>query len=178
MFLYLLGMLIAIVIDRVLKVYMTAYLAAGIKPFIPGFLQFRYTENTGAAFGSLENATLILTILTSILLFLLLYVIVSKMFNSKIANIGLMLIAAGGFGNLYDRIFYGYVVDYLEFTFVDYAIFNFADTLITVGAVLFVIYFLFFDRRFPQKAREGSAAEQSVAPEYMEKNAKTDQSGG
>lgn len=151
MVLYLVGMLILIVIDRVLKVVMTVYLADGVKPFIPGFIQFRYTENTGAAFGSFQGMTLILTILTSILILVLLYVIVSKMFKSKLANIALMLITAGGLGNLYDRIFNGYVVDYLEFMFVDYAIFNFADTLITVGAVLFVIYFLFFDKTFFQK---------------------------
>lgn len=170
--LYLVGMLILIIIDRVLKVGMTVYLADGVKPFIPGFIQFRYIENTGAAFGSFQGMTLVLTILTSVLILILLYVIVSKMFKSKLANISLMLITAGGLGNLYDRIFNGYVVDYLEFMFVDYAIFNFADTLITIGAILLVIYFLFFDRDFFQKkpkdaieGDKGSDSSQTVSDE-------------
>ena len=143
MIIYLSLTLILVIIDRFLKGFMTVYLTESmVKPFIPGFIQFRYIENTGAAFGIFQNSTVILSVITSVLILILLYVTISKRFSSALINTAITLITAGGIGNLYDRILNGYVVDYLEFTFVDYAIFNFADTLINIGAVMIVIYFI------------------------------------
>ena len=127
---------------------MSGYLqGSASKPFIPGIIQFRYTENTGAAFGFFSNMKPFLITVTSVLIIALLYIIVSERFSSKLINISLVLITAGGIGNLYDRIVHGYVVDYLEFTFVNYAIFNFADALINVGAVLLFISFFSFEKK-------------------------------
>ena len=57
-----------------------------------------------------------------------------------ILNVCLVLIIAGGVGNVIDRILYGYVVDFIEPLFIDFAVFNFADCCITVGAFMIIFY--------------------------------------
>ncbi|MCL1830328.1 MAG: signal peptidase II [Oscillospiraceae bacterium] len=148
MYIQLLSILGLVVIDRVLKVYMTNLLSDVYRvDFIPGVIHFVYLENTGASFGILQNATVLLSVVTFLVLLLLLYYIVSKRSSSRLLTISLVLITAGGIGNLYDRIVYGYVVDYIEFSFINYAVFNFADTLVNIGAVMLFVYLIFFDRQ-------------------------------
>ena len=62
------------------------------------------------------------------------------MFESKFLNICLVLIFAGGLGNLIDRIAYGYVIDFIEPLFIHFPVFNFADCCITVGAFMLIGY--------------------------------------
>ena len=58
-------------------------------------------------------------------------------------------------GNLYDRLVYGYVVDFIEFSFMNYAVFNFADALVNIGAVLLFVYLIFIDKSmFKNKEKE------------------------
>ena len=167
MIVYLAIILVLVLIDRALKVFMSVYLAdTPEKGFIPGFMRLSYTENTGASFGLLKNHTLFLTIITSVFVLVMLYVIVSKRTGSKLFNVSLILITAGGLGNLYDRIFYGYVVDYLEFTFVNYAVFNFADVIINIGAVFLFIYLIFIDRSFLRNRKKNDEPES--IPETVE----------
>ncbi len=112
-------------------------------PFIDGIIQFRYVENTGAAFSILSEKTWLLSILTGVMILIgLLYLFLGKADN-KLQYISLTLIIAGGLGNLVDRIFRGFVVDFIEYLFMEYAVFNFADILVTVGAVLLVVSVLF-----------------------------------
>ena len=63
----------------------------------------------------------------------------------------LSMLAAGALGNAIDRIFRGYVVDFISLAFVDFPVFNIADMAITVGAVLIIIYVMFFDRENKNK---------------------------
>ena len=147
MYIQLLSILCLVIIDRVLKVYMTGYLSGVARiDFIPGIIHFTYVENTGASFGILKDKTLLLSIVTFVVIICLLYYIVSRKSDSRLLTISLILITAGGIGNLYDRIVHGYVVDYIEFSFMNYAIFNFADALVNVGAVTLFIYLIFFEK--------------------------------
>ncbi len=107
---------------------------------INGVLDLRYSENTGAGFGMFSDATLALSVFTSLLvagifLYLLLY-----HRDHKVLRMSLVFISAGGVGNLVDRTNLGYVRDFFEFTFMDFAIFNVADTFITIGGVLLILY--------------------------------------
>lgn len=109
---------------------------------IEGFLRFRYIENTGAVFGSFSTHTVLLTIFSVILLaFTVIYLIKNKN-NSKLINFCLLLMVSGGIGNIIDRIRLQYVVDYIEPVFVNFAVFNFADCLITIGAFALIIYLI------------------------------------
>lgn len=105
---------------------------------IDGFIGLRYVENTGAAFGSFSGNTLVLTVFTGAVLLAGLILIVSGKIRHRGYLVCAVMITAGGTGNLIDRIFRGFVVDYIEPLFMNFAVFNFADILVTVGAFLLI----------------------------------------
>ncbi len=107
---------------------------------IDNILRFRYVENTGAVFGSFATHTLFLTVFSIILLAIVIYYLITNRNQSKFVNVCLLLMVSGGVGNIIDRIRLHYVVDYIEPLFIDFAVFNFADCLITVGAFSLIIY--------------------------------------
>ncbi|MDO5448263.1 MAG: signal peptidase II [Clostridia bacterium] len=114
-------------------------------PVIDNILQFRYVENTGAAFSILSDKTWLLSLITGLMIVgALLYLFISKP-KSKLLTTSIILVVSGGLGNLIDRIFRGYVVDFIEYLFMEYAVYNFADILVTIGAVLLVIA-IFLDK--------------------------------
>ncbi len=110
---------------------------------IPKVLQLHYTENDGAMMGMLQGKTTLMVLLALAVFVVLLYVIFSKKIRFGLAYCALVGILAGGLGNLIDRIFRGFVVDYIEVLFVRFYIFNFADCLITVGAFSIIFYELY-----------------------------------
>ena len=112
----------------------------GPKEFLFGLFQLRYVENTGAAFSSFSDNTQLLTVFTVIILAVCLLLLLTKKLKPLFLNICLLLVIAGGLGNVIDRIVYGYVVDFIEPLFFNFAVFNFADCCITVGAALIIIY--------------------------------------
>ena len=122
----------------------------GAKEFLFGLFQFRYVENTGAAFSSFSDNTALLTVATLIILSFCLVLLLSKKLKPMFVNICLLLVVAGGIGNVIDRILYGYVVDFIEPLFIDFAVFNFADCCITVGALMLIgyeVYEIFGERK-------------------------------
>ena len=127
--------------DQFIKYLVVEYL----KPIeyvdvVEGFLRFRYVENTGAVFGSFATHTVLLTIFSVVLLAFTIYFLVTNKSKSRLVNFCLLLMISGGVGNIIDRIRLQYVVDYIEPTFINFAVFNFADCLITVGAFILIIY--------------------------------------
>ena len=106
-------------------------------------LRFRYVENTGAVFGSFAAHTLLLTVFSIILLVFTIFFLIKNKDKSKLVNFCLLLMVSGGIGNIIDRIRLKYVVDFIEPLFVEFAVFNFADCLITVGAFTLIIYLIF-----------------------------------
>lgn len=132
------------VIDYIIKIAVLN----NLKPIktleiIPNLFSLTYVENKGAAFGMLSNARWVFIAFTIIVILLMIIFLFWKKPTSKILNISLILIIGGGLGNLVDRIFYGFVVDYLSVSFFP-PVCNFADYCVTVGAVLLVVYLLFF----------------------------------
>lgn len=115
-------------------------------PFIPGFMRITYVHNTGMAFSFLSGATWLLAVFSAIMagvVILLLFKYAPKI-KSKLFDIALCFLAGGAIGNLIDRIFRGYVIDMMDFEFVDFAIFNIADCFVTFGAVLLAIFVIWF----------------------------------
>ncbi len=128
-------------IDQLIKYFVIEYLKPiGVFELIDGFIRLRYVENTGAVFGSFSSHTAVLTVVSIILLIVTVYFLVSQKNKSKLVSLTLLLMIAGGIGNIIDRIRLHFVVDYIEPTFIDFAVFNFADCLITVGAFVLMIY--------------------------------------
>lgn len=135
--------------------------------FLFGLFQFRYVENTGAAFSSFANNKTILIMVSGLLLIGVLIVLLKRQIDSKFANAALVLVAAGGLGNMIDRILNGFVVDFIEPLFIDFAVFNFADMCITVGAFMligFEIYDIVRENK-KNKANKENTAEEDKANE-------------
>lgn len=112
---------------------------------IPKVVQLVFVKNTGAAFSLLSGKTYVLSIISLAVCTAVIWYLIRKKPQSKLLLASLGLILGGAFGNLIDRIFRNYVVDYIELCFVHFPVFNLADIAITVGAVLLMIYVVFFD---------------------------------
>ncbi len=132
-----------------------------------GFLDLTYSENTGAGFGSFKGNAVLLAVITGIVIVLMLgYLIVAKRQNMWL-RISLVLVSGGGIGNLVDRVNLGYVRDFFEFTFMDFAIFNVADFFVTIGSfmlIFYLIYLIAIDVKHGKKAKDKT----SVTAEYDE----------
>lgn len=112
------------------------------KVLIKGVLSLTYVENYGAAFGMLQNSRWVFITLTIAIISAILAYRIRSGENGKLFNSASFLLISGGMSNLIDRIFRGYVVDMIQFTFIDYPVFNFADCCVVAGAVLMCIYVL------------------------------------
>lgn len=131
-------------IDQLIKYFVLVKLRDSAPlVLIPHVLQLHYTENDGAMMGMLQGKTTLMAVLALAVFAVLLYLVFSKKIRFGLVYCCLAGILAGGLGNLLDRIFRGFVVDYIEVLFVKFYIFNFADCLITVGAFLIIFYELY-----------------------------------
>jgi signal peptidase II len=132
-------------IDRLTKNWAmraAAEAAGDVFALWPGVIGFRYAQNTGMAFSFFSGHPLALIASAAVLAAVsLLIAILNKRLSAGL-RAGLILMSAGGIGNITDRLAYGYVVDFMEFLFIDFAIFNMADVFITIGAAAVVIALL------------------------------------
>ena len=134
-------------IDQIIKVIVQSNLELNdTVSFIPGIISFTYVENTGAAFNSFDGQRWFLIGLTGIVILALIYLLAFKKIKNTVIIWHAAVILAGGLGNLIDRIFRGSVIDYIEFKFVNFAIFNFADCMVVLGVISLLVYILFFDK--------------------------------
>lgn len=142
-------------LDQVIKSAVTNRLAMD-KEFvlIRNIFQLRYIENSGAIFGSFQSGAKLLAFITAMIILVTLYLLLFNRIKNKFLYVCLVLVVSGGTGNLIDRITKGYVVDYLEPLFMNFAIFNFADCLVTVGAFSMAGYLIFDMIRDMRKAKE------------------------
>lgn len=111
---------------------------------IPGIINFnRIPPNAGAAFGMFSGQTWFLITITCVIMIICVAMLIRKTFDSRLMFWALCLVLGGGAGNLIDRIFRGgNVVDFLDFAFMDFPVFNVADISVCVGACLILIYFI------------------------------------
>ncbi len=112
---------------------------------IPHIVQLVYVKNTGAAFSLLSGKTYVLSLVSlAVCIFIVGYLIKKKPQN-RLFLVSLGMILGGAVGNLIDRALRNFVVDYIELCFIQFPVFNLADIAITCGAVLLMIYVIFFD---------------------------------
>ena len=119
---------------------------------INGVFSFYYAPNTGISFSMLEGKMLLIIIVTLIIAALLVYVLIRtpKTYYYMPFSVVLSVIIAGATGNLIDRIFRGYVIDFISLDIIHFPIFNVADICVTVGLVIlvFLIIFKYKDKDF------------------------------
>lgn len=107
---------------------------------IPNILDFTYIKNTGVAFGIGTNNLILIIILNIIILGFIIKFLKER--NNQVdfsIIIALILVLAGGISNLIDRIFRGYVIDFIDVNLLDFPCFNIADISITVGIMILII---------------------------------------
>lgn len=142
------GIAILIILDRLSKMWATATLMgqSGIE-LIPGALKFYYLPNgnTGAAFGMLEGQLWLFVLITLLVTLVMFYFMIKVPFTKKyvVFHLIFVFIIAGGIGNLYDRIVYGSVVDFIYFYLINFPIFNVADCYVTVATVVLAVVLIF-----------------------------------
>ena len=116
---------------------------------IPGLFHFTYVQNRGAAFSSFEGARWLFVALFLVFTVLAVWELIKKKLPfTKLERWCIISILAGGLGNVIDRVRLGYVIDMIEVEFVDFAVFNVADSFITCGCILLMVSLVFFNKKF------------------------------
>lgn len=163
MLIYALIILGGIVFDQVTK-YTVAY-------FLPidnskdvavwdGVFSLRCISNDGAAFGMLDDKRWVfMTISTVVILGMLVYLCVKHKTVPKLLGIAIALIVSGGIGNMIDRVFLGYVIDFIYFVPIDFPCFNVADSLVCIGCVMMFVAVLIYGDDDEEKKKKQAAAE-------------------
>ncbi len=134
-------MAVLVAIDQFIKYIAASKLVgAGTVVAIPKVLGWYYAENTGASFSMFSGKVNFLIIVTAVIIIAGFVFMFHKKTRFNLLYIGVCLALTGGIGNLIDRIFRGFVIDYIQTLFCDFPIFNFADCLICIGAGLMIVY--------------------------------------
>ena len=110
---------------------------------IKDVLYFNYVENRGAAFGIMQNKQWFFIVVTVILITAIIIYMLKTKSQNKLLNTSLIFIISGGIGNLIDRVFLGYVVDFIDVRIINYPVFNVADCFVVIGAILLCAILIF-----------------------------------
>lgn len=155
---FILTVVFSVGIDQITKYLAVKYLMPiGTFPIIKDVLHLTYVENTGAAFGMMKDSRWIFMTVSTVAILAIAYVLYKYGLEMPFASICLSMILGGGIGNMIDRILLGYVVDFVDFRLINFAVFNGADSFVCVGAFLLVIY-LFSDIVKESKTEESAEA--------------------
>ncbi len=131
-----------VIIDQLIKYNVNNKMFIGqTYPIIEDFLNFTYVRNTGIAFGLLKNNNIFMIIVILIIILLVIYFYKKEKNKNFLLSIATTIMLSGAIGNLIDRIFYGFIIDYIDFYF--WPAFNLADSLVVIGSILLAIYLIF-----------------------------------
>lgn len=138
--------IVLVAFDRATKYAAELYLRPIVTiPVIDGVFSLTYVENEGAAFGMLQGARWFFVVLTIVVLCFMLYYY-RRLPNDKpnlYVKLCILFVAAGAIGNFIDRVWRGYVVDFLHFTLIDFPVFNAADCFVSCGAFAMAFLLVF-----------------------------------
>ena len=135
--------LLLIALDQLVKSYIVQQIPLGeVRSWIPNFVSLTYLQNRGAAFSMLQDQQWLFAIITLVVMVGAIWYLHEHMEDSLWMVLGLTLIIAGGLGNFIDRVSQGFVVDMFHLDFINFAIFNVADSYLTVGVIILLIAML------------------------------------
>ena len=125
----------SILVDQIVKIIISSTMSVGETiPVIKDIFHFTYIRNEGAAFGMLSEHRWVFMIISSVAIVAMCIYLFKFCKERMLTRIGIALVIGGGIGNMIDRIFLGYVVDMIDCRFIDFYIFNVADSCVCVGA--------------------------------------------
>ena len=150
-YLYFLLPLIYVALDHITKFLVIKNIPYQSFIKINDYFNLVNISNTGVAFSMFQDNNIFFIILVSfVILFVIYFLIKNKEELTKLQTHSLLLILAGGTGNLIDRLFRGAVVDFIDIGYKDvyrWPAFNVADSCVCIGVALFIIYLLFFNKK-------------------------------
>ena len=129
---------IVMILDQVSKYIIGLFIKSKSLVLIKKVLYLTYVKNYGVAFNMLNNKRFVI-ILFSVILLALIYNYMKNFKNNKRNIIAFGLVYGGIVGNFVDRLFLGYVRDFIDFRIINYPVFNIADSAIVIGIVLLII---------------------------------------
>ena len=133
--------------DQIVKYLVSVNIGVGETAFsVLNIFDITYVQNQGAAFSVLSGRTVVLSVISVVFCIAVAVFWIKKKPSNTLLCTSLSLLFAGALGNGIDIIFRGYVVDYINLTFINFPVFNIADIGVTVGAALFILYIIFFDK--------------------------------
>lgn len=148
LFIYLLLSAIIVGADQFVKYWIVSNIDLGeVRGFIPNILSITHIRNTGAAWSILEGQMWFFYIITTVAVVVAVYLLWKNLHSSKWMTIGISLILAGALGNFIDRIRLGYVVDMFKTDFMNFPIFNVADSALVIGVILVFIDIILEERK-------------------------------
>lgn len=164
-----------VVLDQLTKWLIVAFLNPQ-KPFViwEGVFRFSYVENTGAAFGSFSDHRWVFMIISTVAIVGLLVYLWRFTPDSKLACTAIAMIAGGGIGNMIDRVFHGYVIDFIDFYLFPEIwpwVFNVADSFVCVGGALLFLWCVLsiIDESKAKKQAAGTETTATKGEEHQEK---------
>ena len=153
--LYFLGAALLALLDQLSKLAVVKYLQPiPSVPLLKGIFHLTYCENRGAAFGILQDRFGLLFVITALVIVAVSVYMVKTRPKSAWLTYSLTLLIGGALGNLIDRVFRGFVVDFLDFCLIHFPVFNVADCFVVSGACLLIVYVLFIEGRKPEDKKE------------------------
>ena len=131
---------VLVLVDQLTKIAVQHWLKPiGDFPLIDGVLHLTYLENRGMAFGMMQGQKWLLIWVTAIVLLVLIAAVMMGKVKKPATLFTVAVIIGGGVGNLIDRIYRGYVIDFIYVKIINFAIFNFADICAVCGAGLLLV---------------------------------------
>ena len=132
--------LLLIALDQWVKAYVVQEIPLGeVRSWIPNLVSLTYLQNRGAAFSMLQDQQWLFAVITLVVMVGAIWYLHKHMEDSLWMVLGLTLIIAGGLGNFIDRLRQGFVVDMFQFDFINFAVFNVADTYLTFGVLIMLL---------------------------------------
>lgn len=139
MWIYWVLMFVLVIIDQIIKSAIVSHIALGASTtVVPGLLSLTNLHNSGAAWSILQGKMSFFYLISVVALGVMVYLL-WRLREHRLYEFGIVLMIAGTLGNFIDRIRIGYVVDMFQLDFINFPIFNFADSCLTVGVILILI---------------------------------------
>ena len=141
-----------VLLDFLTKVWAKECLAeTGTIPVIKDVFHLTYVENRGAAFGIFQGQQIFFVLMALVVAAAVVYIAIKYKNKPWTLNLGLSFLSAGALGNTMDRIWRGYVVDFLDFRLIEFPVFNVADIFVCLGAGLLAIFFVLMEDKYKEK---------------------------
>ena len=153
-------MILCVVLDQWTKVLAVEKLAGiATYPLIENIFHFTYVENRGAAFGMLADHRWVFMIFSTAAILAMLGWLFWEKPKSWWIRVSAAFIIAGGIGNMIDRVRLGYVVDFIDCRFIDFYVFNVADSFVCVGCAMFLLAAIYMEIMEAKKKKTAQASD-------------------